>query len=143
MAIPILIALKGAAIIGKYIAGKAFLVKATAALFAKSIATYGISTTITGVLVAGTVVGGVVWTQERIKHLRKAFKALENDNIEEAVFYFANLLNAIKGIDVDDLADTVQSCLQALHISASKAYEVHDLIEELGDQITSTAKKLK
>jgi hypothetical protein len=143
MPLPILLGIKGAIVLGKYIAGKAFLVKATAAILTKSIAAYGISTTISGVLVVGTVVGGVLWTAERIKHLRKAFQALENDNIDEAIYYFATLLNAIKGIDVDDLADTVQSCLQGIKVSAERAQEVHDLIEDLGSQITTAARKLK
>ena len=59
------------------------------------------------------------------------------------LYYFATLLNAIKGIDVDDLADTVQSCLQGIKVSAERAQEVHDLIEDLGSQITTAARKLK
>jgi len=132
------IAIKGLLILAKAIAGKAALVKVTGYVIAKSIAAYGLSATIGTAITVGTVVGGVAWTGKRIKHLRKAFKALEEDNIDEAIYYFARLLHSVHGIDVHGLADTVQSCLEKV-TSFDKAAEVHDLILEFGSEITAAA----
>jgi hypothetical protein len=143
MAIPIILALKGLAFLGKAIAGKAILVKATSVVLLKSVAAFGLSSTISTTLVVGTAVGGILWTKGEIKHLKKAFRALEEDQLDEAILHFASLMNAIRSIHAESLADTVHTCLQWIGVSNGKANEVYDLIVEMGDEITQKARQLK
>ncbi|MCB0526355.1 MAG: hypothetical protein R3A50_02355 [Saprospiraceae bacterium] len=143
MALPIVLAAKGLIIIGKALATKAAAAKAVGYLLFKSISVYGISATIATTLAVGTVVGGVAWTYDRIKDLKAAFKALENNDLESALGKFAMLFNSINGIDIDDFADTIQSTLLHLHVPSHRAHEVHNLICEYGVQIRTIAHQLK
>ncbi len=133
---------KGLVVGAKALAAKGLAAKA-GALLLKSVMTCGLGTTITTVLVAGAVIGGVVWTQERIQLFNKAIRALENEDVGKAAMCFGKLVVTTPGLTVHTLPDTITSVALKAGIQSGKAIELANLIRSMEGYIAAAVRSLR
>ncbi len=128
------LAAKGVLAIGKLIAGKAVLAKATAIAAKLAISHYGLGTVLSTTFTVGVVAGGLVWTKERVEDLFAALSALQDGNYSRAITKFAQLANVL-GVDVTCLPDLVEQYLLKIRVSADQASAIAETIANYEPEI--------
>ena len=142
MPLPLLLplAVKGLAVLAKSIIVHGMAPKAGVVLL-KSVAAHGFSQTVGSVLAVGIVVGGVVWAKEMVDNLQLALKALDDDNVGEAVTRFAKLAISLHST-ADALPHAVHDYLKTIEVAEEKAQAVSDTIVSLRDEISNKIHQL-
>lgn len=128
------LAAKGVLAIGKLIAGKAVLAKATAIAAKLAVSHYGLGTVLSTAFTVGVVAGGLVWTKERVESLFYALSALQDGDYGRAVTKFAQLANALD-VDVACLPDVVEQYLLKIRVSSDQASAIAETIANYEPEI--------
>lgn len=134
--------LKGLAVATKAVISKGLAAKA-GALLLKSVIVNGLGSTITTVIVAGAVIGGVVWTHDRIKLIGEAFTALENRDIGKAALSLGKLVITTPGLSVHSLPDTITAVALKAGVHKGNAVELAEFIRSMEGEIVSAIRRLR
>ena len=132
--------LKGLAVIGKFIVVKGFAAK-VGLVAVHAINTFGLSAVIGNVLLAGTVAGGISWTEDRINNLKKGLEGLEDGNMGKAVRNFCQLALSIN-VAPEFLPEVVYDRLVASNIAGEKAQVVAEAVRNLEGEIANKISEL-
>lgn len=130
---PILEALivNGLIVTGKFILSKAVIAKtavvATKVVATKMLAAYSIAQIASAVMLVGLVVGGVVWTKERVENLKNGVQALADGEYWKATKNFGELAWSAN-LHVNMLPDAVNDALLKIKVSPEKAANVANWI---------------
>ncbi|WP_394261013.1 hypothetical protein [Moraxella boevrei] len=107
--------------------------KGVAILAVKSALAFGVALTIKSLLVAGVVVGGVQWTQKRVKYIEKLINALEKGDSQEAITNMALLANSLYGTDLQNinlLPADIDEYLVHIGVDSNARLAIKDYIQD-------------
>lgn len=107
--------------------------KGVAILAVKSALAFGVALTIKILLVAGVVVGGVQWTQKRVKYIKKLINALEKGDSQEAITNMALLANSLYGTDLQNinlLPADIDEYLVHIGVDSNARLAIKDYIQD-------------
>ena len=133
---------KGLAAAAKVITSKGLGLKVGTMLF-KSAMTAGLGSTISTVVVVGAVIGGVVWTTDRIKLVDKSIAALKDNDIKGAALLLGKLVVTTPGLSVDNLPDTITKVALKAGLHGGKAFEFAEFLRGMEGDVTAAVRKLR
>ncbi|MCX7747079.1 MAG: hypothetical protein N2645_09345 [Clostridia bacterium] len=134
------LALKGLIVLGKYIVSHGLMAK-VGILLSKYVIAHGVAATISAVVAAGTMVGLITWTGERIKMLSDGVEALSNGDVKKAAKSFGRLAISTN-LNVHSLADQVHQCVLEKGISLTDSQNIKDAILCIKDDIEEEIAKV-